>query len=532
MRKIAFALALIMLSTVLFSACDMLENSALFEDVLQQYQNGEQAATATKEEATAVGAEKDKKPTPNKNENKKDPAETEQGKNPNQDKEPDKEQNKEPGANEPQFPIDPSLPSLDYQGKEIVIMMPADAPNEFYLDGASSVISSDLYARDIKVEEMLNVCLVLYITGNGMQDYQKDLEHFRADVIAGVGEFDMVLGSDRLVSRAVCEGLYVDMLGAAKELAGGLSIYETMVPSSILQDLTLSGKLYTITGPMSYSYLENLPVLFYNRDMFANMFGSYENLANVALDGAWTVERFYQILNQCYMDLNGDGTKNEYDFYGLVASLTDLGYLAGGMNMRVTEKDALDLPINVLNGNMRNVHIVDALREIVMGESCFVINSEATKRDLFYTERALFMVGGLGAHPEELKQYSINYGVLPLPMLEKTDGVYVTVPGSKTVYYGISAGSFDSQAALTTLVCVEITEKALMRNMPSEDAYDMAKMMLSNSRMDFLDAYMSYNVKQLVNRTVVNDSQTYETWVAQYSGSIDSKITSFRNAMI
>lgn len=514
MRKIAFVLAVIMLATVLFSACDELADSAVFDSVLEQVQGEqkEEAATTTTAQTTTA-TEEEKKPSEKVEEEvEKDEA----NKDPEGEKDPEGPGKEDGGATEPQEPSYPQIPAFSVQ-KEIRIMVPNEGCEEVSFGREEDVVSSAMANREKKVTEQLNLTIRMDATGFYMQNYNDNLDLYYADVMSGAGKYDLILGGSIFFREAMISGCLSDMMALANQFDEPLPLADWVVPQALLSDMTLNGKLYALTGPFSYSYLQNLPVLFCNSEKLDQLNYGYHDLAEKAMNGEWDVELFCRIMSEGYVSNVCCGIRLSYE---------DQGTLAGAMGLKISQKNEKDLLVDNL-GQESNSVVLELLGSLKKQKIMVAVNGDSEKTMYLSEGSTIFTMGGLGAMSAELAQYEGRYGVLPLPKMSATDA-YASVLDSKTLYYGISVVSDEKQetVAMLALLAVygtEVADVLLLKNMQSEDSYRVAQTILETARVEYTnwsDSRYSISLRDLTYQ-VLTENKAFETLKTTLSKSLE-----------
>ena len=96
-----------------------------------------------------------------------------------------------------------------------------------------------------------------------------------------------------------------------------------------MDDIVLvPGHSYVMAGDFFLDCLASAHCLFYNKQLCDDAYGAPEYLDNIVLEGGWTYEKMTQTLNENYVDLNGDGVRQEGDQFGIMSAPTVSQYAA------------------------------------------------------------------------------------------------------------------------------------------------------------------------------------------------------------
>jgi len=190
------------------------------------------------------------------------------------------------------------------------------------------------------------------------------------------------------------------------------------------------GRLYNVTGDLSYLSFGSVMCLLFNKQLFKELSLDYPYPAVEA--GDWTLDRFTQIIKSGSSDLNGDGAmKPDEDRYGLYMA-NEWGYpiailYCGGDRVIALDEDKI--PYLSLY-NERTVDLFDRLFDMLASESaCLGKGVLDIKRypiaqtDVFKNSRALFLAATIESIVSA-RDMEDDIGILPLPKYEKSTPKY------------------------------------------------------------------------------------------------------------
>lgn len=175
-------------------------------------------------------------------------------------------------------------------------------------------VQSNVYHRNLEVAQMLNC----------------KLEHIPVDLsydnVASYVE-SMVNSNDTSISYYVNDQfgfLNLAQKGMLLDLQDPLNFDEYYFNfdgdeyyGEYMKGMMVGDRRYIVTGDYFIDTLRACHVLYFNKNIYTDKFGNFEDLYNLVLDGNWTLDKFNSIVDQAYTDADGDGLKNEADIYGL-----------------------------------------------------------------------------------------------------------------------------------------------------------------------------------------------------------------------
>ena len=195
------------------------------------------------------------------------------------------------------------------------------------------------------------------------------------------------------------------------------------------KDLSIAGRLYTMTGDANMFYNDATWVVMFNKN-FVSDYG-LEDPYQIVREGKWTMDKMMEMGKPCVKDLNSDGRYGIDDQYGMVThSETIFGaFFASGEKM--VEKDLGDIP--VLNaGSERVIKTLEKVFELFNSDSFTydVTNprnlSEAgfdAIQKMFMADQALFCSEVLEC-VRRFREMETPFGLLPMPKLDESQDSY------------------------------------------------------------------------------------------------------------
>ena len=195
--------------------------------------------------------------------------------------------------------------------------------------------------------------------------------------------------------------------------------------------LSMDGKTKQfIVGDMLLTNLSQTGVMFFNKDIYRNLYGDPDGLYSLTLEGKFTHDKLYELSSGAYNDVNGDGAKDTGDIYGLLWSQgknEELSHWFMGCDL-----DMYELQDGALTITMNNDRTVSAIESIyrLMNEnegSVSASGSLPNTTPLFSDGHALFFLQRLGTSASErLREMEQEYGILPVPKLDEAQKEYIS----------------------------------------------------------------------------------------------------------
>ncbi len=342
-------------------------------------------------------------------------------------------------AAEPETTADPNLrenakdglpDDLNFAGETIRIIYRAGDAQKTYdavgTENIGEIVTDSVWARNRKVEERLKVTLDYQPTAKaGLADCREEI---KTALLSGVSEADFYVATCNSIVQASVNSCLYDM--------GQLKYIDLNQPwwwMGAISELSVDGETYPyLIGDMMLQDYLRMGVIYYNKDLYDIHFGNPDALYDAVLDGTWTLERFAQISENSYTDLNGSQAADNGDLYGFIISKTkqesDIHFLIGCDLTLYTRNDA-----GLVQVDMDNERMLRALDQL---QALYTTNAGAyTSSTGMDASSAFFANGGSIFYPSRLssatdanlRKMEAAYGILPYPKLDAEQESYVSL---------------------------------------------------------------------------------------------------------
>ena len=205
----------------------------------------------------------------------------------------------------------------DFGGKSLRIYSSADdfdsTNANFMIAGSGEtngeIVNDAVYARNLKVEEGLNVQLEYTPCDWTYLDITEGIDQL---IMAGDSVYDVVINDIfRLVESAIKGQLH----NVAK--TNKLSLDADWWYTAAMEDLVLvPNAMYLMMGDYFADSLASAHVLYYNKDIILNNYADENYLHNIIMEGGFTKDVMLSIMETCSVDLDGNGTYDDKDIIG------------------------------------------------------------------------------------------------------------------------------------------------------------------------------------------------------------------------
>lgn len=408
----------------------------------------------------------------------------------------------------------------DYDGYDYVILNTEEfKPYMVAEEQTGEIVNDAVFEANAKVMEMANITI--------RQDLVSDPNvTFKSCVNAGDNAFDMAIDHDCNSAKRQMAGDYMLNLLEFPHIQWEKPWW----PQFTTDALTFNGQMYMYSNYSSY--LGN----WFTRAVFVNLAElrnrNVGNLYQLVYENKWTLDKWIEITKDIYVDLDGDGESTVEDFFGFAISGSTYCWLEA-WNIEVFQKDGANITIDVENETLLNtMEKVYNWFHDNQGVYYSPTSKDNWSRDsyigIFAAESSMSTYGVIGRLLQGLMDTDIEYGILPMPMLDESVGKYysgttdrpvsvpVTCRDTEMVGYVIEAMAITGYEMILPAYC----ESALKgRYATDEDSTAMLDIIFTNRVLGFSYLYSNENFPQMMNTLMASQSFDYASYVAKNMSS-------------
>ena len=311
-----------------------------------------------------------------------------------------------------------TLEKRDMGGREIVFYgQSSDDRQNFYIEEkAGDLVNDTLHARDITVEEHLNVTLTFISESN--RSVVKD--NVKNSVVAGNEEYNVVMTSiSSGINTLTTSGVLYDLRQIPH-----LTLDSDYWNKSIYERLEINGAQYFTTGPISYSFY--LTPIHMRANLRLIQEYNLEDPYELVLSGKWTADKLSEMAKDKYQDLNQNATPDVGDFFGLIMDGTFGNALYTGAGLDTVSHEGGECKLTL--DSEQSLNLIEKYASL-FGDRKQYLNdlngSQSWATDIFKAGNCIFMpdtiLGTMG-----LRDMEDDFAILPIPKWDEAQEEYYT----------------------------------------------------------------------------------------------------------
>lgn len=330
---------------------------------------------------------------------------------------------------------------LNFHGLEVTLiyLKKAGVEDEFDITAPSGVLVEDaVYERNRLVEDRLGIQFIFIPSDNVTSEHSRDIK-------AGYREgesYDIVTNSTHLEVSPVIQGQYrnlniIDNVDTTKK-------YWSQGYNDLFT-FSSENKQYLASGAIAISMFRYMFITLYNKDLFVN--NSIPDLYDTVMNGEWTLDKQYEIINNRYVDSDGNGKRSMDDTYGFLTGMQvsmDPYTTATANHIIAKDKEtgALYYNSDILE---RMSLLSEKLNLIVSNESTYMYPADyddVGKNDIvegFAKNKSLMCTALIYSLESSIGEITFSYGVAPIPKLDVMQPSYGTYVQDQVTSVGISS---------------------------------------------------------------------------------------------
>ena len=417
------------------------------------------------------------------------------------------------------------VPELDFGGATVTMagQGTGDAGNN-NLDMTVEELTGDvvrdaIYQRTLVMEERFNVSVAEPL----MSDYTTISNTVKSMVTAGDDTYDFVVNQLAQTSADVLNGYSMNL----NEIPY-IDLDMRWYPANVKESASLNGKLFLVVSDMCIRYVGQTWSMCFNKDLTTDM--GIGGLYDLAREGGWTIDKLKSITADVYIDVNGNGQRDQEDTYGFTMGSGGINGCMGAAFLYGAGQRYLDV-----NEDFTFVHLLESEHGQAVAEKFYELNNQegscvytADGKTLtaMMTQVAVFAPAQLGHYYVFARDFDGTFGVLPMPKFDEAQERYATLcdAGCNCISVPITCRDPEMTGAMieamsaysTNYVNPAYVEIALQTKVArDEESVEMMQIVMDSRVMDFGYLYCGWNGWTWTIKDLFRDPGTYASTLSR-----------------
>ena len=196
---------------------------------------------------------------------------------------------------ESEDPFEDGLPEKNYGGREFRILQRTEFKYEFENDEAVPEKVNQLVAeRNRKVEDRFGVKIVTVDQMGAWGKHEDFMSYIRNSMVQEDPGYDIIAGYAAIMPSAVGDDLFRNW----HDLDDWINFDKPWWSQDIVNELTVNGRLYLLTGDISMTFWDMMTGMFFNKEL-ASLYSL--DLYSLVRSHDWTFDKMLQICKDTYI---------------------------------------------------------------------------------------------------------------------------------------------------------------------------------------------------------------------------------------
>jgi ABC-type glycerol-3-phosphate transport system substrate-binding protein len=432
------------------------------------------------------------------------------------------------------------LPDKDYSGREVNMLVRTEFLYEFRAEESGDVVDDAVYARNRAIEEKFNVAMnIVDVTGT-YTTRDTYINTISSDVLSGSGEYDLFASAANYMLPTVIEGYYLDLTKVPY-----VDLTQPWWSQGYVENLSIDGSLYLASGSASINLLENMSVIFFNKQMLKDY--GFEEPYELVKSGKWTIDKLMSQAVIVNADLNGDEKMTIDDRIGLLTYGNMVTAQTISFGLPFTQRDSEGYP-RLTYMSERMMKAFDLIKSYVSGSQLVVYSGSGDTLEItsnmqkaFQNNNILYMAQLLSS-AQVMRAMETDFGIIPMPKLDEEQERYYTCVLENMTVLGIPTSAKEPE--LSGLVLEMLAEEGYKSVVPTyfgkalgtkyirdEASNDMLNLILETVWFDFayLNSVSLGGINHLFNNSLSGSLvSSFESSKSSFESKLETLIEGYK----
>lgn len=338
--------------------------------------------------------------------------------------------------------------TIDQKGEELSVLYWSDRQyQEFDAEGQTGDDVNDaIFWRNSRVEARLNNDVnYTGMKGDGT-NYTSFVQHIETDRETGKS-YDIIAGYSIANASLASRGICADLMAYDSILEFDMPWW----PQKMVDESTLNGRLFFVTGDISTNLLMMMQCVYFNKTMIEER-DELSSPYTLVINNRWTVGTMIEMAEKIYEDGGAPG-KDADDTFGFTVSSDTNAFdtLFYSCGLRTMEKDDSDLPVVSPKWNSEKTgNLLQKINRLFTTNSAY----KTPTNKIFKQGRALFEMASLNLTFLTFSDIDF-YGIVPAPLFDEyQEEGYITAVSTPHTLYSMTDYSQKKEHGAYWLECM------------------------------------------------------------------------------
>ena len=443
-------------------------------------------------------------------------------------------------------PADPyeHLRDFDFKSEECLFLVNNDNGGRYKsveilpFEESPDPIKNAIVERNTIVESLLNVTISEVRSNNVLGDARND--------ISGEGQYDIIMPWMTYAATLAADGDLYDLNSFPDIIKLENSYWDQRANS----DLSFANKLFFTTGDFSLLTYDCTHAIVFNKDLARD--SGCDDFYQLLKDDNWTYDKLWENAKKATRESDGNDGMTYEDTWGFFLNQNFTTSMFIGAGERLTTKDADDIP-SMTPINDRYSDVVDKIRQIYNDSTSTIIienyqgQLSGKDSDVYSAAsratgegRALFRSLAM-VDLSELDDYSVNYGLLPVPKYNQEQEEYYNIVSAflaSCICISNAVSDPEMSAAVAEAVAIASTDTVRRayydtilkgRRIPDEDGEFALDTIFNNRLYEMATIYSFGSLSTLIQTCASSSSNVLQSTYDSIKGKVESDIEDLRD---
>lgn len=290
----------------------------------------------------------------------------------------------------------------------------------FAEDISGDMVADSVHQRNTTIEERFGIKINVIKQPGNWDNRESFMATISNSVMAGTHDFDLVMTHSAYIVNIASSGNGYNLYDLEN-----IDFNKKWWCKKYVDNASMFDRAYTAMGDIGYTLYEYMECVFFNKKLAED--AGVPDLYPIVQSGDWTYEKFKQYSLLVGEDLDGSGTRDGADRYGLGINNHACRMTATFWDAKMTVpgadgKQTINLP------NEKYLAIYDELYSLIYNnpENVFFTPEGAViETKMFMNDQLMFFVEKLG-NAVTMKDMTSEYGIVPFPKYNSDQKEYIS----------------------------------------------------------------------------------------------------------